>query len=213
MLQATRPHIGQADIFRGFIDLAPIWTSLRTECHSLSILSLVFGGGAEAEGVRTLLDLAVHLSESAGKNTDNTKLRLRCRPGLPKNRGYGRRNLLEKMHRDAIARYTIYRMSSLPLTGGCIFVDIRNPDLPRLVNAITTLNFTGRRGFVKSKYPEPDGWWMWTFQPIEDVAEDQNPDIGSGFDPDPDTGLAMVDENDPIAEGTYPNLHPTSRSS
>ena len=214
MIQATRPGIGQDDLFHGFIDLAPIWTSLRTECHSLSILSLVFGGGSETEGVRTLLDLAVHLSESAGKDTDNIKLRLRCRPGLPANRGYGRRNLLEEMQRDAIKRYTINRMSSLPLAVGCIFVDIRNPvHLPRLVNAITTLNFAGRRGFVKSQHPESDGWWMWTFQPIEDVAEHQNPDIGSGFDPDPYTGLAMMDEDGPIAEGTYPNLHPTSRSS
>ena len=125
MLQATRPHILENDIFRGFIDLVPIWTSLRTECHSLSMLSLVFGSGSETEGVRTLLDLAVHLSESDGQTTDNLKLRLRCRPGLPSSRGYGRRNLLEKMQRDAIARYTIYRMSSLLLTRGCIFVDIR----------------------------------------------------------------------------------------
>ena len=84
---------------------------------------------------------------------------------------------------------------------------------PRLVNAITTLQFAGQRRFKKSNNPESDGWWMWTFQPDEDVAEDRNPDRVLELDPEPYTGLEMWDEHDPIADGTYPNLHPTSRSS
>ena len=217
MLQASRTHADRVQVFAGLVDLAPIWDSLRAECHSLSTLSLVFGSVSEAEGFGTLLDLAIHLSESRDQSTRNVRLSLRSRPWYPyHDGGHGRdggKVELHEIHQAAIKRHAIYNLSRLPFTNGCISVDIRNGGGTQLINAITTLKFAGERAFFRNPQAESDGWWMWKFRIIKPG------DLAGKLEPFHELVRERYsfteprDEDAEIEAETFPNLHPTSRPS
>ena len=149
----------------GFIDLAPIWLSLHTECPSPLQLGLTFRANDEEKGISTVLDLAVKLNEAKQQSAPSFKLMLLCPHDEHQAGGHleSSKSRLQHLQKEALERHTIYKMS-LPSSIQRIHVNIEEPPRSRLSEAITVLKFDGPRAFVRRPRYETGEVWTWRFR-------------------------------------------------